>query len=531
MPQGIFMHAKKLSKRGSSLPSLLATALLATPLLASAGSWQTLNNPPPAPDALAGPGGAAFPMLLTDGGVIIQNNGYGADGRVFKLTPDANGSYVNGTWSELATMPYIPTYSCQAVLADGRVIIEGGEYTGPYYNFTLTNQGAIYDPIANSWASVAPPSFFVDLYPPRASYAPHPIGDSACIVLPDGRLMLEDKMSRQSALLNPQTMAWTETGAGKSDLNDEEGLTLLPNGKVLTVDTYTDYNFHLIPAYPADPTHSEIYDPATGHWSDAGSTLNTLTDPDSFEIGPAVLRPDGTVFAVGSQGFTSIYNSKTAKWSKGPRLPVSPQGYQYSVQDGAGALLPNGNVLVVAAGGPNNGGYSDPPVAFFEFDGTGFVAQPAHPNASFDPAYAMNLLVLPTGQVLVTDFSKDIEIYTPSNTSHNPNWAPVIAHVPIVVAPGGSYQIVGVRFNGMSQGSYFGNENQNATNYPLVRITNLQTGHVFYSRTHDHTGMAVASSKQVTTTFDVPVAQEHGASKIEVVANGIASKPVYITVQ
>ena len=131
-------------------------------------------------------------------------------------------------------MPYIPIGAAQAVLADGRVIIEGGEFTGVYEDFTLTNQGAIYDQVTNSWTSVRPPLFFVDLYPPRAVFAPHPIGDASCVVLSDGTFMVQDKMSRQAALLNLNTMTWTETGtATKSDLNDEEGWTLLPNGKVL----------------------------------------------------------------------------------------------------------------------------------------------------------------------------------------------------------------------------------------------------------------------------------------------------------
>ena len=315
------------------IKNLIATALLGVPFMATAGTWQPLTHQPPVPaivdpatNTVLGPGGAAYPLLLTDGSVIVQNNsGYFADGKIFKLTPDVNGSYVNGTWSQLASMPYIPGASAQAVLPDGRVIIEGGEFSGVYQNFTLTNQGAIYNPVTNTWTPVAPPAFFVDLYPPRAVFAPHPIGDAASVVLPDGTFMLHDKMSRQAALLNLKTMTWTETGTGsKSDLNDEEGLTLLPNGKVLTLDCYTDFAFGLIPLYPANPTNSELYDPATGTWVSAGSTVNTLTDPVLFETGPAVLRPDGTVFAVGSQGFTSIYNSFTGQWSAGPRLPLSP---------------------------------------------------------------------------------------------------------------------------------------------------------------------------------------------------------------
>ena len=384
----------------------------------------------------------------------------------------------------------------------------------------------------NSWTPVSPPAFFVDLYPPRAAFAPHPIGDSASIVLADGTLMLEDKMSRQAALLDLGTMTWTETGtATKADMNDEEGLTLLPDGTVLTVDAYTDFAFGLLPAYPSDPTNSELYDPATGQWASAGSTVNTLTDPALSELGPAVLRPDGTVFAIGSQGYTAVYNTATGQWSAGPRLPISPQGNQYTVQDGPGALLPNGNVLFAASGGPiSNGGRAEPPLAFFEFDGQHLIAEPTIPNAGFEASYVPSLLVLPTGQILEADSTADVEIYTPSDTSHDPAWEPVVNDVPAAVHPGGSYTLGGIRFNGMSQASMFGDEAQNATNYPLVRITNLATHHVFYCRTHDHSSMAVASPSPVTTHFDVPLTQELGASKLEVVANGIASSPVSISV-
>ena len=78
----------------------------------------------------------------------------------------------------------------------------------------------------------------------------------------------------------------------------------------------------------------------------------------------------------------------------------------------------------------------------------------------------------------------------------------------------------------------FGDEYQNATNYPLVRITNNSTKHVFYARTHDHSTMGVATgTKVVSTHFDVPKTIDTGASTLVVVANGIASKPVNVTVK
>ena len=521
---------------------LMVAAWLAAPLTAPAQTWESLLNPPPFPEIIdpihnydLGAGGAASPMLLTDGSVIVLNqNFFYASPQVFKLTPDINGSYVNGTWSELASMPYVATGGAQAVLADGRVLMEGGEYSDYLEYFTLTNQGSIYDPVGDSWSLVPPPPFFVDLYPPRALFAPNPIGDSASVVLPDGTFMLADKMSRQAAVLNLKKLTWKEVGTStKADLNDEEGWVLLPNGQVLTTDCYTDFNFGLVPSYPANPTNSEIYNPKKARWSSAGSTINTLTDPYLYETGPAVLRPDGTVFAVGSQGNTSIYNSNKGKWKAGPTFPISPEGAQYTAQDAPGALLPNGNVLVAVSGGapPTPADYSTPPVAFFEFDGKNLIPEPTIPNASNYTSYNITLLILPTGQVLATNQTNDIEIYTPASLKSNSSWRPVIRAVPGNLKAGHSYILYGIRLNGMSQGSMFGDELQNATNYPLVRITNLKTKHVFYSRTHDHSTMAVASNDLASTTFDVPATQESGLSKLEVVANGIASSPVTVNVK
>ncbi len=62
-------------------------------------------------------------------------------------------------------------------------------------------------------------------------------------------------------------------------------------------------------------------------------------------------------------------------------------------------------------------------------------------------------------------------------------------------------------------------------NYPLVRITNRATGRVFYSRTHDHSSVAVAHDGVVSTHFDVPRDQELGISSLVVVAKGDSLHP------
>ena len=367
---------------------------------------------------------------------------------------------------------------------------------------------------------MAAPPFFGGFGP-----FPQTIGDSQSVVLFDGTFMQANCCTTQTALLDPKTLTWTETGSGKFDINDEEGWTLLPNKQVLTVDAYV---------FQYDPTgmNSEIYNPASGKWRSAGSTVVQLWDSAADcggahfatqEVGPAVLRPDGTVFYTGSNrcgaGHTAIYNSNTGTWSAGPDFPDS-----LNIADGPAALLPNGNVLV-----DTSPGFGNSPTSFFEFDGTKLNPVPGPPNASIASSYFGNMLVLPTGQILFADFIA-VSAYDPTGT-YNPAWAPRIQKAPSTVSPGGSYVISGHLFNGVSQGAAYGDDHQSATNYPLVRITNNATGHVFYSRTHDHSSMAVAFGGLVSTTFDVPASQELGPSELVVIANGIPSAPVAVTVE
>ncbi len=179
-------------------------------------------------------------------------------------------------------------------------------------------------------------------------------------------------------------------------------------------------------------------------------------------------------------------------------------------------MLVNGNVLQAAA--------SD---ALYEFNGTTLnrtVAPPASRGGTF-------LLPLPSGQVLVLTPGQGLraKLYTPVGAPQA-GWAPTIAAAPTAVLRGQSYPLTGTQLNGLSEASSFGDEFNSATNYPLVRIRNIATGHIVYCRTHDHPMGVATGGALVTTHFDVPAGTETGASEIVVVANGIASAPSAVTV-
>ena len=362
-----------------------------------------------------------------------------------------------------------------------------------------TNKGAIYDPVTNVWTTVNPPAGWTT------------IGDSPCIVLDDGTFMMGQNSSKRQVLFNATTLTWTAVGTGKADNYSEEGMCKLPGGKVLTVDS-------------ANGTNSELFDPTNNQWSTAGSTIVKLPDAGSLEIGPMILRPDGTVVAFGGTVHNSIYSPVTGTWAATADFPGGND-----MADAPASLLPDGNVLVFTSPGVFN-----TPGTWFVFDGTTFTQTAQTQSGQNLTSYQDRLLLLPSGQVfsvVAEGQTIDVEVYTSKGKPQHA-WAPSIKSVPTTLTRGNSYQISGRQFNGLSCGADYGDDATMATNYPLVRITNTATGHVFYARTHDHSTMAIATgSAIVSTTFDVPASAETGASTISVVANGIASKPKSVTLQ
>ena len=419
-------------------------------------------------------------LLMTDGAVLAHEN---CTPNWYKLTPSNLGGYVNGTWSQTAPMPsgYGPFGFASAVLPDDRVVVIGGEYNEPCTGSSFdVNLGAIYDPKADSWTTLLAPTGWAR------------VGDAASVVLPNGQFMLAGNDQHETALLDPVTLTWTVSPGPPME---EAGWTLLPDGSVLMPDVQQ-----------APVTYRYI--PASATWVSAGQTPSWIVTDN--EIGPQVLRPDGNVFVAGVTGQTAIYDSATQMWTPGPTLPGVGSG-QLIASDVPGVLEPNGNVLFAA---------SDKAFTYwFEFDGTNLNPVPG-------PSGCLALLPLPNGQISCSATF----FYTPSG-GPNPAWAPAIAVAPGVVQPGQTYTITGTQFNGLSQAVGFGDDFQGATNYPLVRIVDNSTGHVFYCRTHHHSTMAIATgSAVVSTEFDVPASIETGASTLEVVTNGIASNPVNLTV-
>src|SRR5579863_6826007 len=141
LPQHAPAHSSTQSQSRAAVKRAASTSNVASP-------WTPLTNQSP-----SGPNGIQLMIQSTDGSILVQ----AYDGQSWmKLTPDAKGSFINGTWSTLASEPVARLYFASQILTDGRLFVTGGEYSGPGLLPNWSNTGEIYDPLADAWSIITP---------------------------------------------------------------------------------------------------------------------------------------------------------------------------------------------------------------------------------------------------------------------------------------------------------------------------------------------------------------------------------------
>lgn len=428
---------------------------------------------------------------MSDGTVMAQNNNGNA---WYKLTPDSNGSYVNGTWSTPQAMHDTRLYCGTQVLKDGRLFMAGGEYG------TGKTTGEVYNPLTNIWT--------------QTPASGHTFSDSNSEIRPDGKVLiaLVEGSLRSTLLYDPVANTWS-TGPTCNGIHNESAWVKLPDDSILMVDRLS--------------TNSERYIPSSNTWITDATVPVSLYDSFGDECGPGMLLPNGKVIMFGATGHTAIYtpsgNTSHGTWVAGPDFP-NGQG----MPDAPCAMMPNGKILCAVCPVPISGNVFQSPTTFYEYDYVtntfASVSTPTGGTLSHSSYYG-TMLTLPDGTVLYSDFRNQIYSYQGGGT-------PLAAAKPAITAVtqngDGSYHLTGAQLNGISEGSCYGDDNQNATNYPIVRLTS--GSNVYYARTYNWSSTSVATANAaVTTEFTVPATVPTGTYSLVVVANGIASDPVSFT--
>ena len=318
----------------------------------------------------------------------------------------------------------------------------------------------------------------------------------------------------QNAIFNGPN-SWTATGSVHQSNNDESGFTLLPNGLVLTVDTKSAGSCGSSKA-------SELYNQNTGTWSCGPQTPVQLYNPSDEELGAAVLMYNNKVIQFGGNVVaTALYDVATNTWSAGP----TPSG-GLDQADGPAALEPNGKVLAMLSPGLFGSGCQ-----MVEYDPTAnTLSNTANPSGCpSDSSYVGHLMILPTGQIMFTDFSGTVSVYTPA-AGVATGVAPEIRLESTTLTSGSKNNLVyGMQLNGLSDNNAYGDDYQAPTSFPLVRLTGGD-GTVYWGFTHTDSSHSIAHFRRGQTQFDLPSTIPSGTYTLNVVTNGVASNSVTVTV-
>lgn len=320
--------------------STLIASIAVTVLAACGGGGTSQNapvvNPPiPQPQAAWNITGSLqtaryghTATLLADGRVLVVGGNYLTDSSQ-TIYPANAELYDPATkvWSPAGTLTSARIDHTATLLPNGKVLVAGGRgQTGDATSIEL------YDPVANAWTVGG------GLITPRF--------DHTATLLPNGKVLVVGGYRSGVSypdywagveLYDPAINAWTAGGALLA-ARAQHTATLLPNGRVLLIG-----GARQTPVAPA----VELYDPA------ANTSTVAATPTLELNLGSATLLSSGSVlFVTGSQSTSdasrtfataALYDPGTNSWTNAGTLSTWHDGH-------TATRLGNGTVLVVGGG-------------------------------------------------------------------------------------------------------------------------------------------------------------------------------------
>ena len=164
--------------------------------------------------------GANFEMLLPNGDLMVQGGVNTPTTSWYEITPQ-NGSYANGTWSQLGSMNQARLFFSSDVLPNGDVFVFGGEFASdgavwldssgnyvapgtPGATQQYSPSAEIYDPTTNIWYPVAsiPALYTITNYLGKTQNVALG-GDQPSEVLPNGDVLVGNTFNAGTEILRP----------------------------------------------------------------------------------------------------------------------------------------------------------------------------------------------------------------------------------------------------------------------------------------------------------------------------------------
>ncbi len=261
--------------------------------------------------------GTSFPVVrLLDGRVLVSG---GLDAEGSALTSAELYDPSSGTWTPTGNMIRTAGRGSATLLRDGKVLVVDG--LGAAVGSETYEVGAeLYDPSSGTWSS-AGTLFTTETW----------LAGTTATLLRDGRVLVAGQSGAK--VYEPASGTWSATGKMITPRHHHTA-TLLPDGKVLVAGGTNGNDGEVYSA--------ELYDPDSGSWSAIADTLRHGAPCRAGcprGGGMATLLQDGTVLYM-RLGFVDIYDPATGSWTETGKM----------LNGGTSTtLLPDGTVLV--AGG------------------------------------------------------------------------------------------------------------------------------------------------------------------------------------
>lgn len=432
--------------------------------------------------------GAVPTILLPGGGTILAGSLVDKSAYLYSIASDSWAATGSKLFDKSDEEGYVLT-------SDGKVVT--------YDIFQSVAKGAgyaeSYDPTTGAWSDISPGDGSAAGDLPLLSSAA--LGDEfgPILRLQDGRIFAIGA-TNATAFYTATSNTWAAGPTITGTLNgnpapfgaDDAPGAILPNGHVL---------------FAADAGPAAVT--STGNTTAGSNVITNIPSTALFQVGWNVTQTDG------------LSN-------------VIPPNTTITSVDSPSQIHISNNALTTNAGfGLKFGGTFSRPTQLFDFNpaGGGSISPVApalaDPVLAGEGSYNTRMVLLPTGQVLFSDSTNQLYVYTGDGVP-KPKLRPVINN--IAYNGGGVFTLTGKQLNGQSAGADYGDDVQMDSNYPILRLVS-RAGDVYYCRTYNWSKVAVGTSKaRETVNFTLNSALPAGNYSAVVSGAGISSFPVFVNI-
>jgi hypothetical protein len=495
--------------------------------------------------------------VLTSGKVWVLGGEY--SGSPFSQNITATGEVydpITNSWAPIASYP--DSNICQSFRAfnggtgacfgdDPSMLLPGGNILA---GDIFTNTPHIYNIASNTWSAAGS-----KVYNDQSD-------EEGWAKLPDGTVLTYDIFQSvgtggsYAEKYNPATNTWSSVSPSDGSAN---GVIPQLSSPAMGYELGPLLRLQDGRIFIAGATgHTALYTVSTNTWAagpDIIGTYNAACGPRLFgaDDAPGAITPSGHVIFAADAGPSPIASSgnittgspiitgipSTACLAVGMNLKgsgIAPGATIKSVDSPSQIHVSSNSIATIAADSLTFGGLFSAPTKIFDFDPATNTISDIVPalvgslaaNLAVQPSFPTRMLVLPTGQVLVSDSSKRLWVYTPTGAV-NPALRPTITSV--AYGGLGIFTLGGKQLNGQSAGSDYGDDVESDENFPIVRLRSA-AGQMFYARTTNWstTGVATGTTPE-TVNFTLPASlTAPGNYALQVVGAGIGGFPIYINI-